>query len=259
MLRAMREKTAGNAAPHNKLYRPENDGVATTFAGFVAAALEIPDPYHASRRQREQIKQAHLLLAAANAMQPGVFSLSSWDLVGALPIPEDTVAERIADGDYRWVNRGGVDLMGANRQATKSAFGIERATALYGSLPEQLSDSGSFASQLRRMLSARKAYRIAEGELVAVLDVEHDAVCILVFRIPGPHLGAITAMNFSRENLQETIDVSKVEPFAQKQLKAGKVVEIVDEVEAAMLQPHGRLTIELPAMTARTLVIDQKN
>jgi trehalose synthase len=120
MLREMREKAAGDRAPANKLYRPEKDGLATTFAGFIASALEIGDPYHASRDEREQIQKAHLLLAAANAMQPGVFSLSSWDLVGALPIPEMSVAERMKDGDYRWINRGGVDLMGANSKNLSS-------------------------------------------------------------------------------------------------------------------------------------------
>ena len=70
-------------APHNKLYRPQKDGLATTFPGFVAAALNIRDPYHASADEVASIRQAHLLLAAANAMQPGVFGLSSWDLVGA--------------------------------------------------------------------------------------------------------------------------------------------------------------------------------
>src|SRR5262249_7228109 len=76
LLREMREKAAGPAAPHNKLYRPEKDGVATTFAAFVAAGLEIRDPYRATAEQRAQIRRGHLLLAFANAMQPGVFSLS---------------------------------------------------------------------------------------------------------------------------------------------------------------------------------------
>src|SRR5262249_34015591 len=39
MLKEMQEKAAGPAAPHNKLYRPEKDGLATTFAAFVAAGL----------------------------------------------------------------------------------------------------------------------------------------------------------------------------------------------------------------------------
>ena len=92
---------------------------------FCRGSAEIRDPYNASRGEREQIKKPHLLLAAANAMQPGVFSLSSWDLVGALPIPEKSVAERMEDGDYRWINRGGVDLMGANPNAKESPFGVE--------------------------------------------------------------------------------------------------------------------------------------
>ena len=43
--------------------------------------------------------------------------------------------DRVGGGDYRWVNRGGVDLMGANPTATASAFGLPRAKALYGPLP----------------------------------------------------------------------------------------------------------------------------
>jgi hypothetical protein len=39
------------AAPYNKLYRPQQDGVATTFAGFIAPALGIADPYHATPDQ----------------------------------------------------------------------------------------------------------------------------------------------------------------------------------------------------------------
>ena len=41
--------------------------------------------------QVEQIKQAHLLLAMFNALQPGVFALSGWDLVGALTLDRKQV------------------------------------------------------------------------------------------------------------------------------------------------------------------------
>jgi len=40
-LEEMRSKAAGDRAPHNKLYRPEKDGVATTIAAFVAAAVGL--------------------------------------------------------------------------------------------------------------------------------------------------------------------------------------------------------------------------
>ena len=37
--------------------------------------------------EQAQVQRAHLLLAMYNALQPGVFALSGWDLVGALPLP----------------------------------------------------------------------------------------------------------------------------------------------------------------------------
>ena len=135
VLQRMRDQAAGESAPYNHLYRAERDGLATTYAGFIAASLDIADPYHATPEEVDRIKRAHLLLAMATAMQPGVFSLSGWDLVGALPLPLESVAERADDGDYRWVNRGGVDLMNVAPQADRSAFGLPRATALYGSIP----------------------------------------------------------------------------------------------------------------------------
>jgi trehalose synthase len=255
MLSEMREKAAGDRAPHNKLYRPEKDGLATTFAGFVAAALEIRDPYNASRKEREQIQQAHLLLAAANAMQPGVFSLSSWDLVGALPIPDKSVAARMEDGDYRWINRGGVDLMGENPKAEASPFGIERATTLYGSLPDQLDDEESFASQLGRMLKARKKHRIAEGELLAVPDVKDHAACILVMQAPGAPAAIITALNFSRKSVQEEIDVRNIKEFEDKQF-TDKVLDVLSGEQLDKLPESGRLSIKLPALTAQTIMIE---
>src|SRR5262249_5138038 len=86
MLKLLGGKQAGKAAPYSRLYRPERDGVATTFTGFIAPALGVRDPYRATKEDVRLIQKGHLLLAAANALIPGVFSLSSWDLVGALPI-----------------------------------------------------------------------------------------------------------------------------------------------------------------------------
>jgi trehalose synthase len=256
MLREMREKASGDRAPHNRLYRPEKDGLATTFAGFIAAALDIRDPYHASRGEREQIQKAHLLLAAANAMQPGVFSLSSWDLVGALPIPETSVAERMQDGDSRWINRGGVDLMGSNPKADASQFGVERAVTLYGNLPEQLDDSHSFAAQLGRMLKARKKHRIAEGRLLAVPNVDNRPVCILVMQAPGPVGAVITVMNFSQKPIREELDLSGAEGLEDAKL-TGKLLDIITGEQLGNLPDSGRMTIELPALTAKTILIEK--
>lgn len=255
MLQEMRTKVAGKAAPHNKLYRPEQDGLATTFAGFVAAALGIADPYHATAEQVEQIARAHLLLAHANAMQPGIFSLSSWDLVGALPIPEEGVADKTRDGDFRWVNRGGVDLAGANPQATQSATGLPKAKALYGSLPQQLGDPKSFVSRLRRMLTARKDFRIAEAELTAVPTVRNPALCLLVLRLPGEDRVAITALNFGRRGIEEEVDLHEAAGIPLEKLRGRMLRDVVAGSDAGKVPDTGRLRIQLDALTGKTLVI----
>jgi len=257
MLKEMRDRASGPAAPHNLLYRPEKDGLATTFAAYVAAGLGIRDSYSASAAERDRIRDGHLLLAAANALQPGVFSLSTWDLVGALPISEKSVADRVKDGDYRWVNRGGVDLIGVNPEAERSAVGLERAKALYGPLPAQLKDPKSFASRLRRLLAARKEYRIAEAELLAVPEVKDSALCLLVLRLPDSSV-AVTALNFGRQAVEETLDLAELHGVAAKNLAGEKVVDILSAETVGHVSETGRLKIKLAPLTGTTLVIRDK-
>jgi maltose alpha-D-glucosyltransferase/alpha-amylase len=243
ILAAMRSKAAGDAAPYNHLYRPEQDGLATTFAGFVAPALGVSDPYAATPEQVKRIAQGHLLLAAANGLVPGVFGVSSWDLVGALPIPVEAVKDRVGGGDFRWINRGGVDLLGANPGAGTSAFGLPRAKAVYGPLPEQLKDPESFASRLKRLLAARKEFRLAEGELVTVPEPKSAGVCVLVLKLPD-HPAAVTVLNFGRDDVTEAIEV---------RTDAGEWIDILTGQPAGRAEA-GRLTVRLAALSGTTLV-----
>jgi maltose alpha-D-glucosyltransferase/alpha-amylase len=256
ILEKMRSKAAGAAAPYNLLYRPEKDGVATTFAGFAAPALGIHDPYHATPEQIAQIRRAHLLFAHANAMQPGVFALSSWDLVGALPIPKEMVAERMKDGDYRWVNRGGVDLMGANPDAKTSAFGLPRAQALYGPLPEQLKQPDSFASQIKRMLAARKRYHIDEGTVIAAPDVADSSIAVLVMRLPDSKTVALTTLNYGRTRASVNLDLSTIRGISASQVQGRKAHDIVADQDAGTVSTDGRLTIDLAPISGRTIVLE---
>lgn len=255
ILNEMRAKAAGLAAPHNRLYRPQRDGVATTFPGFVAASLGIVDPYHATPDQVEQIKRGHLLLAAANAMQPGVFSLSSWDLVGALPLPEASVADRLQDQDYRWINRGGVDLLGVNPEAARSAYGLPRAKALYGPLPEQLRDPNSFASRLKQMLEARRRYQIALGTLVAVPDVRHSSLCALVFKLPGNDAYAVTALNFGRHAVCEPIDLAALEKCGSRPVAGRKFFDAITGAVEGTIGEDRRVEIKLAPLAAKALIL----
>jgi len=257
VLNEMRRKVAGDAAPYNLLYRPAKDGVATTYAGFVAACLGIQNLDRITPDQETQIRRGHLLLAFLNAMQPGVFSLSGWDLVGALPLPRASVEDRMTDGDYRWVNRGAIDLMGINPEAATSAFGLPRAQALYGPLPEQLKDPASFASQLKQMLAARKKFRLAEAELLAVPQVQNSALALLVMRPPGQPAIAITALNFSRNPIRESLDLSKIKTVNATQLKAQPVTDSISGKPEGQLDNEARLQIALDGWSAKTLIINQ--
>jgi len=248
ILQAMRTKVAGDAAPYNRLYRPEKDGVATTFPGFIAPALGIDDPYQATPEQVKQIARGHLLLAATNALQPGVFGLSTWDLVGSLPVSGEEVDKRTKDGDYRWHNRGGVDLMGANPEAKASAIGLPRAKALYGTLPEQLKDPDSFASRIKQMLAARRKYRVAEGELLAVPEPKEPGVCVLVLKLPDYPV-AVTVLNFAREPTGIDLDLGEL----TKGLPDVDWTDIVTGKAGGSGQ-GGRLQLHLPALAGTTLV-----
>jgi trehalose synthase len=250
MLNEMRAGVAGDAAPFNKLYRTEQDGIATTFAGFIAPALGIKDPYHASPDQVAMIRRGHVLVAMANAMQPGVFGMSAWDLVGALPVPEESVADRTTDADWRWINRGGVDLLGANAQVDKSVIGLPKATALYGSVPEQLKTADSFASQLKKILAARKAARISEADMLAVPDADRS-VLVLVMGLPDNGGLAVTALNYAREGKQVSIDLGTVP--GQRPAPTG-ARDIIADSDAGGLSGN-RLQINLDALTGRTIVV----
>ena len=50
------------------------------------------------------------------------------------------------------------------------------------------------------MLAARKKYRVAEGELLAVPEPKAAGLCVLVLKLPD-HPLAVTVLNFGREEV----------------------------------------------------------
>jgi trehalose synthase len=255
VLEEMRAKAAGDAAPYNLLYRPTRDGVATTFAGFVAAALGIRDLELITPEQKAEIQRGHLLLAFANAMQPGVFCLSSWDLVGALPLERATVEERFSDGDYRWINRGGVDLLGNNPGAKTSAFGLPRARALYEPLPEQLKDENSFVSQLKRLLAVRKKYHVELAKLLAAPETDNSALCVLVMRGSEPTTIMITALNFSRAKVSQSVDLYAINELRRSKLSNMSVLDAVTGQRQSDVDGDGKVMLELDRWSGKMFVI----
>jgi hypothetical protein len=173
-----------------------------------------------------------------------------------LPIPADSIPTELTAGDdWRWINRGGVDLLGANPEADRSAvLGLPRAKALYGPLPEQLQSPDSFASQLKRMLAARKQYRIHESTMLAVPNVGNPGVCVLVMSLPDSAGLAITALNYGRNDAAVEVDLTQAGIPAES--IAGKPArDIVADQDAGVVSDSGRLAVTLDALSGRTIVI----
>jgi trehalose synthase len=233
----MYERLAGEHAPYNLKF--VTNGVSCTTASIITAALGIRDLEAITAADIQQIRQIHLLLVMYNAMQPGVFALSGWDLVGALPLAAQEVAHLMEDGDTRWIHRGAYDLVDLNPDAELSAGQMPRSKSLYGSLNSQLLDPESFASQLQKILGVRRAYDIAASRQILVPEVENPGLLVMVHELPAGKGTQITALNFGATPITETLHLPDI--------AAGMVVDIINERVEGDLTAEGEFTITLDA------------
>ena len=233
-------------APNAPYNMEATNGVACTTASLVAAALGIRDLSTITDAEREQVQRGHLLLAMYNALQPGVFAISGWDLVGALPLPPAAVADFMGvDVDTRWIQRGAYDLLGASTERL-SAAGLPRAPMLYGPLPAQLANPRSFASSLKRILAARTRYRIHESQQLDVPKARAPGLLVLVHELPGQGGIQITALNFGRTSVDELVVV----PAA-----AGRAItDVIAEADAGSVSREGALRIQLAPLEGKALL-----
>ncbi|MBA1205234.1 maltose alpha-D-glucosyltransferase [Pseudomonas capeferrum] len=239
------ERLSGEHAPYN--LRFVTNGISCTTVSLITAALGIRDLDTVEEADIALIQKIHLLLVMYNAMQPGVVAISGWDLVGALPLPGESVAERMQDGDTRWIHRGGYDLASLDPDATESVRGMPRARALYGSLDTQLERSDSFASSVKKLLAVRQAYAIASSKQILVPDVASPGLLVMVHELPAGRGIQITALNFGRETISEELVLSGFTP--------GPVVDMINETVEGDLTEDGRLMINLDPYEALCLRI----
>ncbi len=225
-----------------------SNGVSCTTASVVAASLGIRSLEELAPAEREAIQRGHLLLAMFNAMQPGVFALSGWDLVGATTLPGEAVKERLADGDTRWINRGSYALLSTEKDLTASSAGLPRATALYGPLDTQLAEPTSFASRLRRMLAVRAELRLSEGTQIAVPNATSKGLLVLVHALPTGGL-EVTALNFGRTPVDESVVIEAAKDGADAS-------DLLDAARPKATLPGKRLRLQLAGHEGRALRID---
>ena len=242
---ALYERLTGEHAPYN--LRFVTNGVACTTVSVITAALGIRDLEQLTEDDKQQIQRIHLLLAMFNAFQPGVFALSGWDLIGALPLPPTAVESLMADGDTRWIERGAYDLVNLNPDAQISQAGLPKAATLYGPINEQLQNPNSFASQLQRLLAVRQAYGIYAAQQTMIPDVVSPGLLVMVHELPDARGTQVTALNFGSTPIEETVMLPHVQP--------GLVVDMINETVEGDLTESGELLIHLEAYEGLSLRI----
>jgi trehalose synthase len=240
------EQLTGENGPYNAVFT--TNGISSTTASLIAAALGFRDLGHLGAEDVETIKRAHLLLAMYNAWQPGVFALSGWDLVGALTLERRQVGDLIRDGDTRWIHRSAYDLMDYQPEARQSASKMPKGIALYGPLPEQLLDDGSFISGLRDILTVRATYGIATGTQLDVPAVSNKAMLVMVHRLEKGD--QITVLNFSASPVAGTVLSRHLRPGSPLiDMLTGAEIGQVDDLHSCYvtLGPHeGRCLLAEP-------------
>lgn len=120
-------------------------------------------------KNREEIIEAQSLFAFLYAMQPGALSLSYADLLGIL---SDQVP-------------------------------------LYADIPCQLTNRHSFASRLKNMLQIRSTSNIKTGELIQVIWSPNQGTLLLLNRLPKNNRLQLLAINFSKEEALESLDMKE--------------------------------------------------
>jgi len=231
------DQLTGEAGPYNATFT--ENGIASTTATIIAASLGFTELEDLDESQVEQIRQAHLLMAMFNALQPGVFALSGWDLCGMLTLKRRQVASLLAEGDTRWIHRSAYDLMDYRPDATESLSRLPRGASLYGSLPAQLADPSSFVCRLRDVLAVRKRYGIATAVQLDVPQVSNKAMLVMVHQLSDAE--QVTVLNFSAAEISGSVMSEHLVPGSTlMDMFTEEVVGEVDDLHSfyLTLAPH---------------------
>ncbi|MDZ7884203.1 MAG: maltose alpha-D-glucosyltransferase [Mycobacterium sp.] len=240
------EALTGPDAPYNLVFT--TNGIACTTATVIAATLGISDLDEIT--DVDPIRRAHLLLAMFNALQPGVFALSGWDLCGMLTLPPGDVSELLRGGDTRWIHRAAHDLMGVNPGARHSSAGMPRGTSLYGSIPDQMDNEASFLRQLQAILAVRTHFGIATSTQVDIPEVSHRGMLVMVHQLADPHQLQLTVLNFANADIAGTVRSEFLPPDAVvSDMFSGKEIAHVDDLHS--------FTVEMPAHHGMSLLVER--
>jgi trehalose synthase len=242
----LRQAIVAPGTPYNLLFT--ENGIACTTTSAIAAILGYGSADALEAGDIERIRKVHLLLSMFNALQPGVFALSGWDLTGTFTLPAEKVKSLIADGDTRWINRGAYDLMGNNVGAKTSSTGMPKARALYGTLPEQLADAASFANRLKRILEVRHSYGVDTAFQIDIPEPDNKAILIMVHRKKTDGLLQATVLNFSGKEVTTAV--------TSGHFMAGyRVTDMFSEQDLSKVNHQHQIIVTLGAYEGTSLLI----
>lgn len=227
-------------------------GIATTYASMIAARLGINKKDCFIPENKAKIQAALMPIIIYNAMQPGVFQLSGWDLLGALNLDAEEVKDLMADGDIRWIERGAYDFLGKRNDVKKSREGMPQMPLLFGNFKQQLPDPNSFLNQLTHILKLREKFRIPEAHRLAILPHKNSGTILMLHQLPEGAL-EITALNFGNDAATETVNFWLLNNVDKTQWQNIQPVDILtnETIEIA----EGLLTIQLNPLSARVIVL----
>ena len=237
------EKLLLSKTKYNNSYT--ENGIACTSLSFIASCLDVPEDE--LEAEMPKITKAHLLLASFNALQPGVFALSGWDLSGSLTLKPDDVKDLISTGDTRWLNRGAYDLTEINPSAKTSGAGMPKTRTLYPSLKKQLEDKTSFAYGLKQLLNIREKYNIAVAEQLDIPETDNSSILIMIHRLPDEDL-QLSVLNFSHK-------VKKTAIYNNLFEDKTKLTNMLNEEEIIKIDKDSYFNIEIEGHGFRSYLV----
>jgi len=194
-------------------------GLPTTFTTIIAMRHGFKTPadiFHGNVQQNiEYIQQGMQALAVLNAMQPGIFMISMWDLLGSWQLlPEDPRIQKWIneDGDPRWLNRPAYDTL-KNTSEQFSKAGLPKAFQLFGDLKTQLNKPNSYANKITQIITLRSKLNVAKGRLINLVSMASNSGVGMVEQLPDNSL-LFVFINFDLAPIAENIIFSRYLPQA---------------------------------------------
>ncbi len=188
--------------------------IFSTTLGLLASCLNFCDPSQLSCTQRDLLKKLHLLFCFFSALQPGVFSISMWDLVGALPLckKKDSLSSEIGKGAISLLPKEG-DIFYSSTM---------NVATLYAPLSLQQKDKNSFLQKLKAILKVRKGYHFERASFLGPVKTENPLLFAYLLKLPSTDYLSLIIINFSEKEEKELLalpqlqNVSVIDLFSRK-------------------------------------------